>query len=97
MQADRLSYIRDNFGTLAAIVCTRNATWWLVDENGNSPGRWSVVEWNDEIGVVTLQNNSQIRSDQMQTLQHISYDPIDELITIQDVASLARFGLSVTE
>jgi hypothetical protein len=63
MTPSQIQHVRDN-NTVAAIVTTRNATFWLVDSKGN-PGpaaRYELVEWDDanelcvlKAGVITSQ------------------------------------------
>ncbi len=75
-------------GKLAAIVTTRNATFWLVDEQGRdvsdpeSTARYELVEWDDGNEFAVLRTKNQIRNDQFETHMYLSYGPIDELIII---------------
>ena len=85
MTPSQIQHVRDN-NTVAAIVTTRNATFWLVDSKGN-PGpaaRYELVEWDDANELLVLRTNNQIRNDQFGTLMYISYAPIDEIILVDE-------------
>ena len=85
MTPSQIQHVRDN-NTVAAIVTTRNATFWLVDSKGN-PGpaaRYELVEWDDANELLILRTNNQIRNDQFGTLMYISYAPIDEMILVDE-------------
>ena len=83
MTPAQIQHVRDN-GTVAAVVTTRNATFWLVDSEGN-PGpeaRYELVEWDDANELCVLRAGAGIRPDQFRTQMHINYAIIDELITL---------------
>ena len=83
MTPSQIQHVRDN-NTVAAIVTTRNATFWLVDSKGN-PGpaaRYELVEWDDANELCVLKAGSGIRDDQFGTRMHINYAIIDELISL---------------
>lgn len=83
MTPAQIQHVRDS-NTIAAIVTTRNATFWLVDSKG-IPGpeaRYQLVEWDDANELCILQAAPGIRSDQFTTKMHINYAIIDELITL---------------
>ena len=89
MTPAQIQHVRGLGKKLAAIITTRNATFWLVDQAGravgepNSDARFEVVAWDDANELVTLRPTGQIRNDQFQTLQYLSYGPIDELLLVE--------------
>lgn len=88
MTPSQIQTIRDGGNKIAAIVTTRNATFWIVDQQGRAHGepdsdaRYEVVEWDDANELLVLRTQNQIRNDQFGTLMYISYAPIDEMIIL---------------
>ena len=90
MTPEQIQHVRDNH-RIAAVITTRNATYWIVDQDGREGGtpgsdaRYELVEWDDVNGLCVLRSKNQIRTDQFGTLMHLNYDIIDELISIEEV------------
>ena len=80
MTADQIKHVLSTRG-VAAIITTRNATFWVVDYNGNggSMARYQVDEWDHDNELVTLSTTEMIRGDQFYSRQHINYGIIDEM------------------
>ena len=88
MTPAQIQTIRDSGKKIAAIITTRNATFWIVDQQGRalddpeSDARYELVEWDDANELLVLRTKNQIRNDQFGTLMYISYAPIDEMIIL---------------
>lgn len=84
----QIDVIRNSGKTIAAIITTRNATFWVADQKGRpytdptSDARYEIVEWDDTNELLVLRTRNQIRDDQFGTLMYISYAPIDEMILV---------------
>ena len=89
MTPEQIQHVRDNH-RIAAVITTRNATYWIVDQEGREGGtpgsdaRYELVEWDDANELLVLRTNNQIRNDQFGTLMYISYAPIDEIILVDE-------------
>jgi hypothetical protein len=91
MTKAQMTAVQQN-GRLAAIITTRNTTFWLVDQFGkdgsndvNTGGgtpRNTIVEWDDVNEYVRLSNNNNSTQNQFKTHQCVNYNIIDELIII---------------
>jgi hypothetical protein len=88
MTPAQIQAIRGSGKKIAAIVTTRNATFWIVDQEGrdhtdpNCDARYELIEWDDANEMLILRTQNLIRSDQFGTLLYISYAPIDEMIIL---------------
>jgi hypothetical protein len=88
MTPAQIQAIRTSGKKIAAIVTTRNATFWVVDQQGRdhsdaaSDARYELVEWDDANELLVLRTQNLIRNDQFGTLIYISYAPIDEMIVL---------------
>ncbi len=88
MTPAQIQAIRGSGKKIAAIVTTRNATFWVVDQQGrdhsdaDSDARYELVEWDDANELLVLRTQNLIRNDQFGTLMYISYAPIDEMIVL---------------
>ena len=86
----QIDFIRTSGKRIAAIVTTRNATFWIVDQQGRDhtnpqcDARYELVGWDDANELLVLRTNNQIRNDQFGTLMYISYAPIDEIILVDE-------------
>ena len=82
MNIDQISHLRDDH-TIAAIITTRNATFWFVDSNGtNARAQYTVESWDDQLGLVILVASERMRSDQFRTKMALNCDIIDEMILV---------------
>ena len=88
MTPAQIQHIRTT-SKVAAIVTTRNAIFWVVDQQGRAssePGsdaRYELLEWNDANELLTLRTQNQIRNDQFVPIMHINYGIIDEIISLE--------------
>ena len=88
MTPETIRAVRDQ-SEIAAVVMTRNGTYWIVDQEGrpsrdpNSNARYELVEWDDDNELCVVRTRNLIRSDQFSTLVHLNYGAIDELITVE--------------
>ena len=86
MTPQQIQHVRDSGAPLAAIITTRNATFWLVNSKGvgGNSARFQLVEWDDANELCVLDAGEGIVPGQMSTRMHINYAIIDELITVRE-------------
>lgn len=84
MNTQQLTAVRDA-ETIAAVITTRNATFWLVDSSGaaTDKARYSVEQWDDVNGLLYLKAGPGTSNQQLRTRMVINYDIIDELIVLE--------------
>ena len=85
MSPEQLTVIRTE--KIAAIVTTRNATFWLVNADGESDtdngAHYFIEKWDDVNGLLYLVAAPRMRRNHYTARMIINYEIIDEVITIK--------------